>query len=117
MSIGNELLKQLETEIRNVLEIPAEWLPESYRGKRKTRKLSSVYNQLKRSDSKFDRDPREVRGSAEREAVLAKYARMAEQNLELEFDSNEDSLYTNQLTFCGAMVKAGLMDVEDFENE
>ena len=42
---------------------------------------------------------------------------MAEQNLELEFDSNEDSLYTNQLTFCGAMVKAGLMDQEDFDNE
>jgi hypothetical protein len=117
MSIGQELLKELETEIRNVLEIPSEWLPENYRGKRKTRKLSSVYNQLKRSDSKLDRDPREVRGSKEREAVLAKYARMAEQNLELEFDSNEDSLYTNQLTFCGAMVKAGLMDQEDFDNE
>jgi hypothetical protein len=117
MSIGQELLKELETEIRNVLEIPSEWLPENYRGKRKTRKLSSVYSQLKRSDKNFDRDPRAVRGSAERQAVLDRYAKMAEQNLELEFDSNEDALYNNQLTFCGAMVKAGLMDQEDFDNE
>ena len=117
MTIGNALLKELETEIRNAFDVPAEWLPESYRGKRKTRKLSSVYNQLKKSNSDFDRDPREVRGSKERKAAIEKYAKMAEQNLELEFDSNEDTLYTNQLVFCGAMVKAGIMDLEDFENE
>lgn len=117
MTIGNELLKELNKEIRNAFDVPSAWLPESYRGKRSTRKLSSIYEQLKRSDSKFDRDPREVRGSKERMAVLDRYAKMAEQNLELEFDTNEDALYTNQVVFCGAMVKANIMDSEDFENE
>lgn len=115
MTIGQELLKELETEIRNALEIPREWLPENYQGKRKTRKLSSVYNQLKRSDKNFDRDPRAVRGSVEREAVLARYAKMVEQNLELEFDTNEDNLYNNQAAFCGAMILAGIMDKDDFD--
>jgi len=117
MTIGSELLQELEIEIQNALDIPAEWLPESYRGKRRKRKLSSVYNQLKRSDCNFGKDPRKIRGSEERNAVLEKYAKMAEQSLELEFDKNEDALYNNQLVFCGAMVKSGIMDLEEFESE
>lgn len=125
MTIGQKLLNELEVEIRNALEIPSEWLPEAYRGKRKTRKLSSVYSQLKRSDKNFDADPRDVsvkfdndqnpvKATKERWEAIERYRKQAEQGQELQGIEDEDRLYGAMATFCGAMVLAGVMDREDF---
>lgn len=126
MTIGQNLLNELEIEIRNALEIPREWLPEKYQGKRKTRKLSSVYNQLKRSDKNFDVDPRDVsvkfdndqnpvKATKERWEAIERYRKQAEQGQDLQGVENDDKLYGAMATFCGAMVLAGVMDREDFE--
>ena len=125
MTIGQELLKELEVEIRNSLDIPREWLPEKYQGKKKTRKLSSIYNQLKRNDRNFDVDPREVsvkfdsnqnpvKATKERWEAIERYRKQAEQEQDLQGVENDDKLYGAMATFCGAMVLAGVMDRDDF---
>ena len=125
MNQGQQLLAELDAEIRNSLEIPREWLPEKYQGKKKTRKLSSVYNQLKRSDKNFDVDPRDVsvkfdsnqnpvKATKERWEAIERYRKQAEQGQELQGEENEDKLYGAMNTFCGAMVLAGVMDRDDF---
>ncbi len=131
MTIGSELLKELDREIRNSLDIPREWLPEKYQGKRATRKLSSVYNQLKRSEKNFDRDPREIsvkfdaNGDAtsatkERLQAIENYRKQIENGAEANEQEltgrvNDDLQYNNLATFAGAMVLAGVLDREDFE--
>jgi len=131
MTIGSELLKELNREIRNSLDIPREWLPESYQGKRATRKLSSVYNQLKRSDKNFDRDPRDVSvkfdskgdvtsATKERWQAIENYRKQIENGAEANEQEltgrvNEDLQYNNLATFAGAMVLAGVLDRDDFE--
>jgi hypothetical protein len=131
MTIGSELLKELDREIRNSLDIPREWLPEKYQGKRATRKLSSVYNQLKRSEKNFDRDPREISvkfdangdvtsATKERLQAIENYRKQIENGAEANEQEltgrvNEDLQYNNLATFAGAMVLAGVLDREDFE--
>jgi hypothetical protein len=131
MSIGSELLKELDREILNCLDIPREWLPEKYQGKKSTRKLSSVYNQLKRSDRNFDRDPREVSvkfdndgnvtsATNERLRAIENYRKQVENgsesaDQELQGFVNDDLQYNSLATFAGAMVLAGVLDREDFE--
>ena len=131
MSVGSELLKELDREIRNCLDIPREWLPEKYQGKKPTRKFSSVYNQLKRSDRNFDRDPREVSvkfdndgnvtsATSERLQAIENYRKQVENGSEsadqdLQGFVNDDLQYNRLATFAGAMVLAGVLDREDFE--
>jgi hypothetical protein len=131
MTIGSELLKELDREIRNSLDIPREWLPEKYQGKRATRKLSSVYNQLKRSEKNFDRDPRDVSvkfdasgnvtsATLSRLQAIENYRKQIENGAEANEQEltgrvNDDLQYNNLATFAGAMVLAGVLDREDFE--
>lgn len=105
--------KQAEQTVIDAILVPQEWLPESYRGKRSHRKLSSVVKQFDRQAPKSVREPDEVSvkfddkqritsATPERLARLEKYREAIQSGGEIEYDVNDDKLYRKQLNFMGA---------------
>lgn len=115
--------------IIDMLMVPASWLPESYRGKKKMRKLRSVVNEAKRRQKtawkpdrevsvKFDADRNITSARPGRLEVLEKYAAAVEAGEPIEYNEDEDKLYRKQLDFVAAGVKAGMIDpIEDDDCE
>jgi hypothetical protein len=130
MTIADTLFAQLDAAIVDSFEVDCESLPASFQGKRKTRSLASIANQLDKKSKKV-KDPRAksvkfetingerkiTKATAERLRTIEAYAKMAEANNALEFDCNEDRLYRAQLNFCSMLVKTGILSEEDFEND
>lgn len=128
MTIADQLFAELDAAIEESFEVDCNSLPEKFKGKRKARKLGSIANQLGIKSKKV-KDPRAVsckfetvncerkitKATKERLRVIEAYAKQAAANNELEFETNEDRLYNAQLTFCGMLVKVGILDAEDFE--
>lgn len=123
-----KMLNEIETAVIDCIEVPREWLPERYQGKRKMRKLSAVVAQAKREKKNLFRDPRDisvkfdddrniVKGTTERLATLEKYAAMVEAGIEIAYDENDDMLYKRQVEFYGAAIKAGAVDSDDDDCE
>jgi len=125
MTKAQELLEQGEKIIVDMLMVPREWLPESYRGKKKMRKLSSVVAQLERkTPKKVERDSREVSvefikvdgkrevktATAERLALLNKYADNVANSVPIDYDINEGRQWGEMLEFCG---KFGITSEEE----
>lgn len=123
-----ELFNNLSNAIIDMLMVPAEWLPESYRGKKKMRKLRSVVNESKRRQKtawkpdrevsvKFDSDRNITSARPGRLAVLEKYAADVAAGREIQYDVDEDKLYRVQLDFVSAGIKAGMFEVDEFESD
>lgn len=120
------MFNRLSNAIIDMLMVPAEWLPESYRGKKKMRKLRSVVSEAKRRHKtmfrpdrevsvKFDADRNITSARPGRLEVLEKYAAAVEAGEEIQYDVNEDKLYRAQMDFAGAALKAGVFEADDFE--
>ncbi len=126
MTIANELFRQLDAAIEESFDVETSTLPASFQGKRKRRSLSSIANQVRKKDKTFGRDPRSVsvkfdkkgnvtKATKSRLQTLEAYAKMVAEEKAIEFDVNEDALYSKELIFAGMLVKAGIIDPEDFE--
>lgn len=95
-----ELLDKAFKAAVMAFEIPKEWLPEAYRGKRKTRKLISVVKQAQRRKKNIFKDKRAVRNSPERLAVIEAYAKQIEAGQPIEFQVNERRQNNVAIAFC-----------------
>jgi cell wall assembly regulator SMI1 len=115
MSKAKELLAAGERAVVDCLMVPSEWLPAEYRGKNKMRKLSSVVAQLERKERKADtREPREINAefhkvdgkravksaTAERLAILEKYANAVDNGREIDYAVNENRQWGQMVDFC-----------------
>ena len=130
MNKATQLFAELDAAIEDSFEVSCESLPASFQGKRKTRSLASIANQIRKKD-KTPKDPRAksikfetvngerktTKATKERLQTIEAYAKMAEANNALEFDCNEDRLYRAELNFCSMLVKVGILSQEDFEND
>ena len=113
MTIANELFRQLDQLIEASFEVDAATLPEGIRGKRPTRSLASLANGIRRKDKSFGRDPRSVKGSPERLAVIAKYRAMAQDCQPLCYQPDDDKQYQAEVRFVEIMIVAGIIDADD----
>ncbi len=130
MTIADQIFAELDRAIEDSFEVACESLPASFQGKRKARSLGSIANQIRKKDGKI-KDPRAksvkfetvngqrkiTKATKERLQTIEAYAKMAEANNALEFDTNEDRLYRAELNFCAMLVKVGILNEEDFEND
>ena len=125
MTKAQELLARGEKAVMDCLMVPREWLPESYRGKKKMRKLSSVVAQLERKTPKVEnRDPRETSvefhkvdnqrqvksATDERLAILNRYADNVANGVPIDYDIAEGRQWGEMLEFCG---KFGITSEEE----
>lgn len=96
-----QTLDRFIKSVRDCIEVPNEYLPEAYRTKRGKRTLSEVENKFQQEQQNLD--PRAIRGSKERQAVIDNYACQVALGLDIEYNENEDKLYRNQQAFAQAM--------------
>lgn len=127
-----QLIKNAENAVIDAIMVPKEWLPESYRGKRKMRKLRSVVNESKRRNKSLWADPRSVsvkfdknrqvtESTPERLAAIEKYRNQVESlghvddetEFEIEYDENENLLYDRRMKWAAAMVASGRIEADD----
>lgn len=104
---------ELCRETREMIEVPNELLPVEFHnlrdGGRSLQELEDMMVAKEETESEFQKVKAE---KARRIEVLRK---QWEENPDspLDYDEDEGKLYNNQLAFVGAMVKAGVIEVDD----
>jgi hypothetical protein len=106
----NDILKQLHDAVIDCIEVPAEWVPESYRGKRKMISLRSVVRQARKRGVIESKHQELKRIKAER---IAQYAAQYAKNESFDYIVDEKLLYDAQVRFCNVAAAAGQMDFDD----
>lgn len=110
----NELIANLNKAIEMAIDVPNCLLPEEFHSVRGYRSLRSVKRMAKIKDEVESKHKREKREKAKR---IAAYAANLAQGKEIEYIADEERLYNNQINFCNAMVKVGLLEADDFIEE
>jgi len=113
--------EKAERTILECLDVPKEWLPESYRGKRSHRNLWSVQKEYDRRMKQREIDPNDIsvkfdngkirEGTPERLERLKKYADDVANDRDICYNVNEDKLYRLEQAFALAME----LDLEEEE--
>lgn len=119
---------ELDNAIANCLGFTNEALPQRYHSKRdKVQSIARIVAKAKRHDSNLFKEDREVsvkfdkRGNVKKARqgrldILNAYRSMIDNEQPIEYDINEDKLYRNQVAFCGAMIRSGQFDADEFED-
>jgi hypothetical protein len=96
-----EILNRFVESMRDCIEVPNKYLPAEYHCNRGTQTLAD----LERKHEKMTRnvDPRNVKGSAERQAAIENYANQVALGLDIEYNENADKLYRNQMAFAQSL--------------
>ena len=94
-----EILK-LQNGLKKGLLIPKEWLPESYQGKRSHRSLKSVVKEAQKRGVLETEHKKLKRLKAEK---IALYRECVENGLEIEWQTDDNKLYRNQMCFAQLM--------------
>ena len=100
-----EILK-LQKGIEECLLIPQDLLPESYQGKRSHRSLKSVVKEAQKRGVLETEHKKVKRLKAEKIALYREYV---ENGLEIEWQTDDNKLYKNQMCFAQLM---GVFDEE-----
>lgn len=105
--------EKAERTILEAIDVPKEWLPESYRGERSHRNLWSVEKEYRRRIKEKEVDPHSVsvkikdgeirEGTPERLERLENYANDVANERDIDYNVNEDRLYRNQQAFAEAI--------------
>lgn len=108
----NKMIADLEAAVIAAIDVPSEWLPESYRdGRRKTHtSLQLVHNRMKKNGLVETEKQKEKRERLER---IKQYAKQYEETGEFEYDVDNDRLYANQVAFVNAGVRSGMIELDD----
>ena len=101
-----DVLKNLENAVIECLVIPNELLPESYQGKRSHRSLKSVVKEAQKRGAIETEHAKLKRLKAEK---IALYRECVENGLEIEWQTDDNKLYKNQMCFAQLM---GVFDEE-----
>lgn len=107
-----QLFQNLDNAILAGMTAPNSLLPAAYHGKNAARTLASVTKQYRKLnpvkvESEHERDKRE------KLSRITNYQNQIDSgNESLTYDVDEHKLYASQLTFCGAMELAGVMERE-----
>ena len=101
-----DVLKNLENAVVECLVVPNELLPESYQGKRSHRSLKSVVKEAQKRGVLESEHKKLKRLKAEKVALYREYV---ENGLEIEWQTDDNKLYKNQMCFAQLM---GVFDEE-----
>lgn len=94
-----DVLKNLENAVIECLVVPNELLPESYQGKRSHRSLKSVVKEAQKRGVLESEHKKLKRLKAEKIALY----RECENGLEIEWQTDDNKLYKNQMCFAQLM--------------
>jgi len=81
-TIGGQLIAKLREEMSEVLEVPNEWLPESYHTAKGSRTLASVEREMKKRQAEKAASDHEQRKASKAELIEV-YAAQVERGEEL----------------------------------
>ena len=105
--------EKAERTVLECIDVPKEWLPESYRGKRSHRNLWSVQKEYDRRMKQREIDPNDIsvkfengkirEGTPERLERLENYADDVANGREICYNVNEDKLYRNMQAMASVM--------------
>ena len=95
-----DVLKNLENAVIECLVVPNELLPESYQGKRSHRSLESVEKEAQKRGVLESEHKKLKRLKAEK---IALYRECVENGLEIEWQTDDNKLYKNQMCFAQLM--------------
>ena len=95
-----DVLKNLENAVIECLMVPNELLPESYQGKRSHRSLKSVVKEAQKRGVLESEHKKLKRTKAEKIALYREYV---ENGLEIEWQTDDNKLYRNQMCFAELM--------------
>ena len=108
-----QLFDDLARNTREMIEVPNSWLPECYQnhrdGGRTLQELEDMYQ--RDVEPKIQRNMEKVAKAARVEMYRQQWE--ANPDSPLTYDVDEDRLYEKQLTFVGAMVQAGVIEIDD----
>lgn len=107
---------------REMIEVPNELLPTEYHnlrdGGRSLQELEDMVSAKMDTESEHQKDKKEK--ARRTEIYRQQVEQLGEVNwqtqnpeFELDYEPESDKLYKNQLTFVGAMVKEGLIDLDE----
>ena len=95
-----DVLKNLENAVIECLMVPNELLPESYQGKRSHRSLKSVVKEAQKRGVIESDHKKLKRLKAEKIELYREYV---ENGLEIEWQTDDNKLYRNQMCFAQLM--------------
>jgi len=117
-----QLFDDLQRATREMIEVPNELLPERYHNLRDGgRSLQELEDMIAAEEDTLSEHQKEKQEKARRvEIYRQQVEQLGEVNwqfenpeFELDYEPESDKLYKNQLTFVGAMVKEGLIDLDE----
>lgn len=113
----NENLRLFVDSVADCIEVPHSWLPVEFRDRRRKTHTSLRYVKRKLRKKKMVESEHQERKSIKARNI-ENYRKQIEAGQEaIEYNTNEEKLHRNSLTFCKLMVESGLMQEEEFENE
>ncbi len=117
-----QLFDDLQRATREMIEVPNEMLPTQYQNLRDGgRSLQELEDMMAAEADTLSEHQKEKQEKARRvEIYREQVEQLGEVNwqfenpeFELDYEPESDKLYKNQLTFVGAMVKEGLIDLDE----
>lgn len=75
------------------------------------------FSKIQKQNKKPKKDPRSIRGHAERVKVMEIYAKMAEMEIPLDYVANDDKQYVAELRFAALMIEMNVFQADDFCDE
>ena len=110
-----ELKAKLEASILEAIWVPNELLPERYHENREggstLKRLNRIY------DAEIVPSLEYKQMQAEKAERVEKYAAQYEAEGKFDYDVNEHRLYHNEQSFCAGLLRAGVLDKDDFNDE
>ena len=107
-----QLKAELEAATMEAIWIPNDLLPERYQddreGGRTLDRIQEVYEREVEPNLEYQRI------QAEKAKRVAKYAAEYAERGEFDYDVDPDMQYKNEQSFCNGLIRAGVLDADDF---
>jgi hypothetical protein len=110
-----QLISELDAAVAECVWVPNDLLPERYQDHREggstLERLNHIY------DAEILPNLEYQQMQAEKAERLEKYAAQYEAEGKFDYDINEHRLYHNEQSFCSGLLRAGVLEKDDFNDE
>tara|TARA_Y100000361_G_C11098282_1_gene310398 strand:- start:568 stop:918 length:351 start_codon:yes stop_codon:yes gene_type:complete len=110
-----QMFAELDAAIAECIWVPNDLLPERYQDNREGGSNLDRVERIYEAEVLPDLEYQQMK--AEKQKRVEKYAAEYAETGKFTYDVDEDRQYKNEQSFCSGLLKAGIFEVEDFEEE
>ena len=110
-----QLKSELDAAVAECVWVPNDLLPERYQDHREGGSTLERVNRIYDAEILPNLEHQQMK--AEKAERLEKYAAQYEAEGKFDYDVNEHRLYHNEQSFCSGLLRAGVLEKDDFDSE